>query len=117
MTKETYAKELLSDNSLEQGVQFAIVNNSTLALMGDIYLKQENDAFWIGYAINPLYARQGYVYEVISEVISWTKQHGCVCVKASVLPDNIASINLLNKLKFSYAGMDDCGEQIYILHL
>lgn len=34
---------------------------------------------------------------------------------AATLPENIPSINLLKKLKFSFVGMNEHGEEIYTL--
>lgn len=117
LTKQAYSKELLGEHSFTKGVQLAIINNVTNCLIGDIYLKQENNTFWIGYTINPLKARRGYAYEVLVAVINWVKQKGYVGVNAGVLPENIASINLLKKLGFTYISTDDNGEQIYTLHI
>src|SRR3954471_10640250 len=41
LTKQMYAKELLSEPSFLKGVQLAIINNTTNRLIGDIYLKRE----------------------------------------------------------------------------
>ncbi|WP_281221011.1 hypothetical protein [Escherichia coli] len=38
-------------------------------LIGDIYLRQQCDVFWLGYTISPAYARQGYAIEAITATI------------------------------------------------
>lgn len=60
----------------------------TERLIGDVYLKQEQSVCWIGYAISPVYARKGYMYEVISAMISFLSGKGTDCVKASVHSGN-----------------------------
>ena len=116
LTKQMYAKELLSEPSFLKGVQLAIINNTTNRLIGDIYLKRENCTFWIGYTISPFHAKQGYAYEVLVAIIAWLKQKGCIRINAGVSPENLASINLLKKLKFTFLSSDE-GEHIYILDL
>ncbi|MGE6490055.1 GNAT family N-acetyltransferase, partial [Paenisporosarcina sp. NPDC076898] len=101
---------------LLKGVQLAIINNTTNRLIGDIYLKSENCTFWIGYTISPFHAKQGYAYEVLVAIISWLKQKGCIRINAGVSPENLASINLLKKLNFTFLSSDE-GEHIYILDL
>lgn len=115
LTKEEYAKELLGEPSFLKGAQLAIINNATNRLIGDIYLKKEGAAYWIGYTISPLHARQGYAYEVLVAIISWLKQQDCMRINAGVLPENLASINLLKKLNFTFHSLDESGEHIYIL--
>jgi len=116
LTKQMYAKELLGEPSLLKGVQLAIINNATNRLIGDIYLKRDHDTFWVGYTISPFHAKQGYAYEVLSAIVAWVKQKGCVRINASVSPENLPSINLLKKLKFTFLSSDE-GEHIYILDL
>lgn len=111
-----YAKALLGEPSLLKGVQLAIINKATNRLIGDIYLKKDHCTFWIGYTISPFHAKQGYAYEVLAAIVAWVKQKGGVRIKASVSPENIPSINLLKKLKFTYLSSDE-GEHLYILDL
>lgn len=121
LTKEEYIEKLIDNNSLEgensfeKGKQLAIINKISNDLIGDVYLKQENNTFWIGYTINPIYSRQGYAYEVALAVIKWIKGKGEYCIKAGVLPENIPSINLLKKLEFTYLCEED-DEDIYVLN-
>ncbi|MGX2959720.1 GNAT family N-acetyltransferase [Peribacillus sp. JNUCC 23] len=117
LTKQMYAKELLSELSFLKGGQLAIINNTTNRLIGDVYLKRENHTFWIGYTISPIHTKQGYAYEVLVIIIAWLKQKGCISINAGVSPGNLASINLLKKLKFTYLSKDDNGELIYTLDL
>lgn len=111
-SKENYENDLLGKTTVIQGKQFAIVSIETGDLIGDIYLKQETNVYWLGYTIHPKFARQGYASESITAVIEQLKEHSEAVVKAGVLPNNTASINLLEKLGFSYAG-EEAGELIY----
>lgn len=115
LTREEYKTALLETSSIEDGMQLAITDKNTGYLLGDLYLKQENSAFWLGYTINPRYARQGYAAEAVSGIILWSKQQGAELIKAGVLPENTASINLLKRLGFTYSGKVD-DELIYVLY-
>lgn len=114
LTKQAYSKELLRSPSFTKGMQLAIVNTTSDYLVGDIYVRREEDTFWLGYTISPEYARQGYAYEAITAVITWIKHKGINNIKAGVLMENIASINLLRKLNFTLATIEG-DEQIYTL--
>lgn len=116
LTRQAYAKHLLGEGaSLAKGMQYAIVLSATNRLIGDLYLKQEGCFFWVGYSVHPAYARQGYIFEVLSALVSLARQQGVESIKAGVLPENTPSICLLKKLGFSYVSVED-GEQIYELH-
>ncbi len=115
LTKQEYEKELLKDAALYEGTQLAIVLKDGGYLIGDIYLKQETNSLWFGYTISPLYARRGYAYEAANGIIAWIKEKGIDKIFAAALPENIPSINLLKKLKFSFVGMNEYGEEVYTL--
>ncbi|HGV1080415.1 TPA: N-acetyltransferase, partial [Escherichia coli] len=38
--------------TLARDIQLAIVNKMTQVLIGDIYLRQQCDVFWLGYTIS-----------------------------------------------------------------
>lgn len=111
-TKDEYEHDLLDNSNLMQGKQFAIVNSAIKKLIGDIYLKKESVAYWLGYTIHLAFARQGYAAEAVTAVIGWVKEQGGTKIKAGVLPENTVSIKLLKKLGFSYIEQED-GELIY----
>ncbi|WP_432666745.1 GNAT family N-acetyltransferase [Wukongibacter baidiensis] len=117
LSREEYKSALLKDSSLEVGIQLAIVSKLNDGLIGDVYLNKSDNEYWIGYTISPSYARQGYAYEVVKGVIEWLKKQGAMKVCAGVLPKNIPSIMLLEKLGFVYSEMDESGEKIYLLEL
>lgn len=106
-SKEEYEEALLKEPSLESGAQFAVVRKADQKLLGDIYVKKEADAFWIGYAVSPAFKRQGYAYEIVHSLIIWIRQQGDYLIMAGVAPENIASIRLLEKLGFSKTEAND----------
>jgi len=117
LTKQEYIKELLGDINFSKGVQLAIINKSTDNLIGDIYLKKADNAFWIGYTISPSSAKQGYAYETVNGIIDWIKETDSNKIYASTLPENIASMNLLKKLGFDFVGKDNEGENLFVMDL
>lgn len=116
LNKQEYTDKIIDKFSLQEGVQLAIICKQTKKLIGDIYLKEENGIFWLGCTICPSKARQGYAYEVACAVINTLRAKNAICVKACVEPENIASIELLKKLRFQYLEANG-DEQIYILNL
>ncbi len=58
----------------------------------------------IGYRVVAQHRRQGLAEEATSALLAWATVHGATGVKASVSPDNTASLALLHKLKFTAAG-------------
>ncbi len=116
LSKEDYRSALLNENTICEGAQFAVFCNGSNELLGDIYLKIENDNCWIGYTINPTKARQGLMFEVVSSVLEWLRQYNIDTICAGVEADNMASIHLLNKLDFTFSHIED-GEHIFKLKL
>lgn len=112
LERDEYAKRLLADAPISQGKQYAIISKATKALLGDLYLRQENSILWIGYTIHPHYARHGFAYEVANAACVWAAQNQ-MKVKASVMPNNIASIRLLEKLGLVFVGVDEYGDYVY----
>lgn len=115
LSKSEYREKLLGNNSFLAGVQLAVVRKSDRCLIGDFYLKESENSFWIGYTIAPQYARQGYTYEVARGVVKWINEQGYSTIMAGVLPENTPSIQLLIKLGFRKIGNDD-REEIYLLN-
>ena len=98
--KAAYIKELLHTKSFSEGKNLAVVHTLDERLIGDIYLKNEADFFWIGYTIHPHESQKGYGSEVIQATIQWLFDQGVQSVKAEVASGNLASIKLLEKLFF-----------------
>ena len=107
-----YKAALLKQPSFREGVQLAVVSGQTGELLGDLYLKLEKNIAWIGYTIAPQFARQGYAFEVVTQLLLQLKQAGLALVKAGVEEQNLASIQLLKKLNFTVIGNEE-NELIY----
>lgn len=101
-----YKAALLRQPDFREGVQLAVVNRQTGELIGDLYLKIEKNACWIGYTIAPQFARQGLASEVVAELLNQLKREGLALVKAGVEEQNLASIALLKKLGFTQIGVE-----------
>ena len=64
-----------------------------------------NGEVMIGYSVLEPYQRKGYGTEAVRALVNWAFAHGSISqVVAEVLPDNRASIRLLEKCGFEYAG-------------
>ena len=64
-----YKAALLKQPNFQEGVQLAVVNRQTGELVGDLYLRLEKNACWIGYTIAPQFARQGLAFEVVAQLL------------------------------------------------
>ncbi|WP_282019593.1 GNAT family N-acetyltransferase [Planomicrobium okeanokoites] len=115
LSREEYEEILLKEQSVESGAQFAIVRTADQVLLGDVYIKKEEDTFWIGYTISPSFKRQGYAYEIVQAMIQWIQRQGDYKIMAGAAPENIASIQLLEKLGFAQVDEEN-GESIFLLH-
>lgn len=101
-----YKAALLQKPKFHDGVQLAVVDRQTGELVGDLYLKLEQNACWIGYTIAPQFARQGLAFEVVTQLLLQLQQAGLTLVKAGVEEQNLASIQLLKKLGFTQTGVE-----------
>ncbi len=115
-SREEYERVLLRQPNFKEGCQLAIVNQSTEKLIGDLFIKQTDFDFWIGYTISPEYARQGYIFEALSTMIRYIKIIGGKKIMADVDFDNIPSKTLLLKLNFKLLKASS-EEEIYYLNL
>lgn len=115
LSRKEYEAILLKEPSVESGAQFAIVRKADQSLIGDVFIKKEDDTFWIGYTVSPPFKRQGYAYEIIQAMIQWIQQQGEFKIMAGAAPENIASIQLLEKIGFSQVDEEN-GESIFLLH-
>lgn len=70
----------------------------------------------IGYRVEPDYRRQGVASEVVRALFDWAaREHGVTRFRASVSPDNVASLAIVRQLGFRQVGvqMDDIdGEEL-----
>lgn len=115
--RQDYETALLSEGSLEAGLQLAIVLKPTDQLMGDLYLKRIGEDVWAGCSIDPRYARAGLAYEAMQGLCAKLKSEQVNYLYASVMPENQSSLGLLKKLEFKFVEWDDLGDEVYRLEL
>lgn len=115
LERQEYIDALVGKDSLQNGLQLAVVCSKTQTLVGDVYIKKEASVYWIGYTISRSRARQGFAYEAVSAVIDALRTSGATCIKAGVESGNDASIALLMKLGFQYFESAN-NEQIYVVN-
>ena len=94
----------------EREGQYVIVLRSINEVIGTINVFDDDSravsSKEIGYAISPKYQRNGYAYEAISAIVNLLQNDLLFdMVVAGVLPENIPSIKLLEKLGFSREGI------------
>lgn len=117
LSKEEYRKALLGPSSPKSGMQLAVADRTTDLPMGDVYIRQEADAWWVGYTIHPDYERKGLMLEAFTGLICYLKESKtCSKVLAGCFPENARSKNLLQKAGFTYVCFDkENGEDVYVL--
>ena len=103
LTKEQYRKALLVPLNIENGIQLAIADKNTDSLLGDLYIIKEEKTISIGYSINPIYSRKGYITEVLKALLGkLTTDYSDCKIMADTEKENIPSKSLLLKLGFVY---------------
>lgn len=116
LTKDEYREALLVPLNVENGIQLAIVHNTTDNLLGDLYLVKKEKTITIGYTIDPVHSRKGYISEVLKVLLPKLKAEysGCEII-AMTEKENIPSKNLLLKLGFVYDGwIDKWQSEVYV---
>ncbi|MBL4935933.1 GNAT family N-acetyltransferase [Clostridium sp. YIM B02515] len=116
LTKDEYRRALLVPLDIERGMQVAVANKVTDELLGDLYVAKKDKTITIGYSINPIYARKGYISEVLKALLPKLEEcyHGCEIV-AMTEKENTASKNLLLKLGFVYDGwIEKWQSEVYV---
>ena len=116
LTKDEYRKALLVPLDVENGIQLAIAHKATDDLLGDLYLIKKDNTITIGYSINPIYSRKGYISEVLKTLLAKLKVCYTNCeIIAMTEKENIPSKNLLLKLGFEYNGwIDELQSEVYV---
>lgn len=116
LSKEEYRDALLVPFDIERGVQLAIADKITDSLLGDLYLSKNKKTIIIGYSINPIFSRKGYIIEVLKALIQKLKECYSDCkIVAMTEKENIPSKNLLLKLGFVYDGwIDKWQSELYV---
>jgi len=102
---EFYLTKLKSAKLGFGSIQLAIALKKSNQLIGDVFLDFSFDNISIGYTIDADFHRQGYGYEILVELLKYLKDNfKQKSILAKVFIPNIASINLLHKLKFKRVG-------------
>lgn len=116
LTKKEYRKVLLAPLNIENGVQLAVADKVTDNLLGDLYLAKKGKTITIGFSINPIYARNGYISEVLKILLPKLKSYYSDCeIVAMADKENIPSKNLLLKLGFVYdEWIEECKTEVYV---
>ncbi len=116
LTKDQYRKVLLVPLNVEKGTQLAITDKTTDNLLGDLYLAKKEKTIAIGYSINPIYSRKGYISEVLKALLPKLKADYPDCeIVAMTEKENIPSKNLLLKLGFVYDGwIEEWQSEVYV---
>lgn len=116
LTKEEYRKALLVPLNIEKGIQLAIAHKTTDDLLGDLYLIKKEKTITIGYSINPIYARKGYISEVLKTLLPKLKERYPDCeIIAMTDKENLPSKNLLLKLGFVYEEwIEEWQSEVYV---
>ncbi|MDK2562396.1 GNAT family N-acetyltransferase [Romboutsia sedimentorum] len=93
----------------KRGIRWGIIHKATGQLIGTVgydAIQIKNKRADIGYDINIKYWRQGFATEAINEVIRLGFENlDLNRIGAVVFPENIASLNLLEKLGFTKEGI------------
>ena len=89
---------------LEEEQHFAVVNNETKIIVGDvtIFYNENDNCFTIGITIAPENQNKGYAYEILSEIIEKLhNKYPKIEFVALIEKENEKSINLFKKLGFT----------------
>jgi [ribosomal protein S5]-alanine N-acetyltransferase len=102
---KAFIYELRNKKIGKDWIQLAIIRSEDDLQIGDIYLNFDESSISIGYTIDADFHRQGYGYEILFELLKYLKANfKQKSILAKVFIPNIASINLLHKLKFKRVG-------------
>lgn len=116
LSKDEYRKALLVPLNIEDGIQLAVAEKTTDNLLADLYIAKKENNISIGYTVNPVFARKGYIIEVLKVLLPklQTCYNDCTII-ATTEKENIPSKNLLIKLGFEYSGWnEDWQEEVYV---
>jgi RimJ/RimL family protein N-acetyltransferase len=102
---KSFIYELRNKKIGKDWIQLAIIRSEDDLHLGDIYLNFDESSISIGYTIDADFHRQGYGYEILVQLLKYLKDNfKQKSILAKVFIPNIASINLLHKLKFKRVG-------------
>lgn len=102
--------DMFHKNFIEKrGIRWGIIlkeNHRFIGTVGLNALQLKNKRAEIGYELHPSYWRNGYTSEAVSAVLNYCfEKLDLQRVGAFVYPDNKASVNLLEKLRFTKEGL------------
>lgn len=94
----------------ERETQYMITLKDSGEVIGTVNVFADDaravDAKEIGYGIAPAHQRKGYAYEALSALLDLMQKELCLeMVTAGILPENVASEKLLEKLGFHKEGL------------
>jgi RimJ/RimL family protein N-acetyltransferase len=102
---KAFIYELRNKKIGKDWIQLAIIRSEDDLHIGDIYLNFDESSISIGYTVDADFHRQGYGYEILVQLLKYLKDNfKQKSILAKVFIPNIASINLLHKLKFKRVG-------------
>ncbi len=100
-----FIKDVKNKKVGDDYTQLAITLKENNRHIGDLYIAKKDACLTIGYTISRPYQHNGYGIEVVSKLVAYIKEKlGKVEIVAMIDKDNSASINLINKLKFTNEG-------------
>lgn len=80
-------------------------NNKFIGTVGFTTVDPDNDRAELGYVLAPSYWRRGLMFEALSRVIDFAFDDcGFGRLELKIMPDNISSRSIAEKLGFSYEG-------------
>ena len=84
----------------------ARADDRTVVGRSGFHAKPDNDGMVeLSYSVLPEYRRRGYATAILTELVAFARQHPDVRVlRASVSPDNAASLATLSKFPFTHVG-------------
>jgi RimJ/RimL family protein N-acetyltransferase len=104
--------ELMATPSIVPWILRAIVLRSERVVIGTVGFHAAPDArgrVELGYEVVPAFRRRGYAREAATGMMRWAAEQGARIVRASVSPDNAASLAMIARLGFVQVGerLDD----------
>ncbi|MBF4634349.1 GNAT family N-acetyltransferase [Agreia pratensis] len=102
-----FRAKIAADPAAEAVVVRAIVDAETNVVVGHAGFHAPPDArgmLEVGYTVLEAHRRQGYATSTVSLLLQEAAEHAASVVRASVSPDNVASLAVVRKLGFVHVG-------------